>query len=201
MLYAVWATRLGEVDSPPRIQPNLTVLNSGSPLKRTLSGVLASGVQLLTTELAQMKSLLLTLQPRAGKIETSDPPPVSEPVPDEDVISVSANLFTEYSNERPSHASGPGSRSSAHGLSMEEVDYSRGSVICRALACQQLDIRQLELPAHAFFCHIFYPSLRRISEGVARMLESDGRTLAPSRTWQNAALGACHRLSRQLHAS
>jgi len=122
----------GEVDLPLQgslIQPNLTVSNAVAPIKRTRSGVLASRVDLPTAKLAQMKSL-----------EASDPP-AAEPVPGEK-LSESANLFTEYSNVRPSHTSGPGSRSSAHGPLEEAVDYSMGPVIRRELACQQLDIRQ-----------------------------------------------------------
>ncbi|XP_068583377.1 LOW QUALITY PROTEIN: uncharacterized protein [Cebidichthys violaceus] len=168
---------------------------AGAPSKRAKPSRLSSRVDLLTAELAQMKSLLLTLHPSAGGSEAPDLS-TAELGPEEDVISLaaSANLFTEYSEGRPSHASGPGSRSSAQSSSEGAVDSTMGSIIRMALARLQLDTQQPEPPsASAFFRGVPAPStfsvppseeyLRELhacwrDTGTLSRLTSDGRTLA-----------------------
>lgn len=79
---------------------------------------------------------------------------MAELVLDDDVFSMaaSATQFDEYDGESPSHASGPGSCTSAHGPSEEADDGSMGTVIRMALAHQQLDAQQpVTAPAIVFF--------------------------------------------------
>ena len=123
-------------------------------------------MDLLTTELAQMKSLLLALHSGARTEHAAAPnPPMAELVPDDDVVSMAASAthFNEYNEEGPSHASGPGSCTSAHGSS-EGADYgSMGAVSRMALARQQLDVRQPETaPASAFFRRTLAPATRHL---------------------------------------
>ena len=87
------------------------------PKKRTKPDRLSSRVDLLTTELAQVKSLPLALHSGARTEHAAAPsPPMAELIPDDDVFSMaaSATQFNEYDREGPSQASGPGSCTSAH---------------------------------------------------------------------------------------
>lgn len=72
----------------------------------------------MSAELAQMKSLLMSL-PGTGSVGAPNPP-TAELLPDEDIVLVAASaaLFNEYNEERPSHASEPGSHSSANSSSV-----------------------------------------------------------------------------------
>lgn len=129
---------------------------AGAPSKKQAKSVkLSSKVDLLTAELAQMKSLLLALHSSAGTEDAGTPtPPMAESFSEEDAVSMaaSATLFNEYNVEEPSHASGLGSRSSAHISSDGMGDSSMGAIIRMALARLQLDIWQPEsAPANAFF--------------------------------------------------
>nr|XP_010782195.1 PREDICTED: uncharacterized protein LOC104956407 [Notothenia coriiceps] len=94
-------------------------------------------------------------------------PPVAELVLDDGVFSMaaSATQLNEYDGESPSHASGPGSCTSAHDPSEEADDGSMGTVIRMALAHQQLDAQQPKTaPASVFFRHppplLFLPLTR-----------------------------------------
>jgi len=80
--------------------------------------MLSSRVDLLAAELAQLKSLLLTIHSGAGAENAAAPNPhIAELASEEDIVSMAASdtHFREYSEEEPCHASGPGSRSSGHG--------------------------------------------------------------------------------------
>ncbi|TNN44873.1 CMP-N-acetylneuraminate-beta-galactosamide-alpha-2,3-sialyltransferase 4 [Liparis tanakae] len=185
MPYAVRVARLAELEhlsggldllpsgQPGPSQPNrykrrLTVAAGASP-KRAKTATLASRVELMATELAQVKSLLRALHPSAVETEESVPPAAEQSLED-DIISVaaSANLFTEYSDGRGTQASIPGSHLSVHNRSEEAAeDGSIGAVIRMALARLQLDIQQPEpSQASAFFRRTSTPAAFSVPPSV-----------------------------------
>ena len=127
----------------------------GAPPKKKARGGLAARVDGLASDMEQIRSLLLALQPGTGQgLAGLQPGPPSSHF-ESDVLSLaaSANLFYEAMTEGDaSHTLDEASCSSAQGSLQGAADTSMAAVLRTALARLQLDAAQTEsAQASAFF--------------------------------------------------
>ena len=131
----------------------------GAPPRKKARGGLSSKVDQLASDMEQMKSLLLALQPGTGRGLAElqpDPPldlPLDLPVDDALSLTASANFFNEVSLEDDaSHTLGEASCSSAQSSLQGAADTSMAGVMRIALARLGLDAPQTDPGrASAFF--------------------------------------------------
>ncbi|XP_074533298.1 uncharacterized protein LOC141796211 [Halichoeres trimaculatus] len=169
---------------------------------------LASEVDQLYAELAEMRSLLQEREP-ATPTEEAGPstPPMPVLAPEDDVISLaaSASHFQDDDTGQVSMISEPGSPSSARSSSSETMDSSMQAIMRTALERLQLDMPQQthSAPESAFFrrrrpssAFSIPPSgdfLRELhacwrDTGALSRLSADGRTLAAMHNAAGAGL-------------
>ncbi|CAL8310675.1 unnamed protein product [Gadus morhua 'NCC'] len=119
----------------------------GAPPKKKARGGLAARVDGLASDMEQIRSLLLALQPGTGQgLAGLQPGPPSSHF-ESDVLSLaaSANLFSEAMTEGDaSHTLDEASCSSAQGSLQGAADTSMAAVLRTALARLQLDAAQTD---------------------------------------------------------
>ncbi|CAL8347638.1 unnamed protein product [Gadus morhua 'NCC'] len=128
--------------------------HDGAPPKKKTRGGLAARVDGLASDMEQIRSLLLALQPGTGQgLGRLQPGPPSSQFDDALSLAASANLFNEAMTEGDaSHTLDEASCSSAQGSLQGAADTSMAAVLRTALACLQLDAAQTEsAQASAFF--------------------------------------------------
>ncbi|CAL8254546.1 unnamed protein product [Boreogadus saida] len=123
----------------------------GAPPKKKARGGLAARVDGLASDMEQIRSLLLALQPGTG--QGLQPGPPSSQFDDALSLAASANLFNEVMTEgNASHTLDESSCSSEQGSLQGAADTSMAAVLRTALARLQLDAAQTEsAQASAFF--------------------------------------------------
>ncbi|CAL8269035.1 unnamed protein product [Boreogadus saida] len=126
----------------------------GAPPKKKARGGLAARVDGLASDMEQIQSLLLALQPGTGQgLAGLQPGPPPSQFDDALSLAASANLFNEVMTEGDaSHTLDEASCSSAQGSLQGAADTSMAAVLRTALARLQLDAAQTEsAQASAFF--------------------------------------------------
>ncbi|CAL8366259.1 unnamed protein product [Gadus morhua 'NCC'] len=147
----------------------------GTPPKKKARGGLAARVDGLASDMEQIRSLLLALQPGTGQgLAGLQPgPPSSQFESDALSLAASANLFNEAMTEGDaSHTLDEASCSSAQGSLQGAADTSMAAVLRTALARLQLDAAQTD----GAFSHLITPVAY---EGLSGLRNSQRMAFGP----------------------